>query len=316
MLGNPTADDRQQGYALVAVLWVIMLLSLIAAAVLSLTRTETNLARNLIESGRAEALADAGVHRAIAALLLRDVAARPRADGSAYHWQFYEDDVLISVQDEAGKIDLNHAPDRLLAGLFKAVGFDPEATNRLVAAVRDYADADDLRRLNGAEDAEYIAADRPSGAKDAPFNSLDELQQVLGISRELFDTIAPALTIYSGQRNLDPRTAPRLALLAMPGATPEQVDAILQARALAAEEASLGGEGPPDMTQPEAVNTAPSRGGIVTIRATAETAGGAKFERLAVVQIGDDPRLPFTIREWRRVWSTEAAEADDGSATE
>ena len=50
----------QRGLALVAVLWVLMLLSLVAASFMATTRTEINLTRNLIENAKAEALADAG----------------------------------------------------------------------------------------------------------------------------------------------------------------------------------------------------------------------------------------------------------------
>ncbi len=45
----------------VTVLWVLMLLALIAASFMRTTRTEINLTRNMIESAKAEALADAGV---------------------------------------------------------------------------------------------------------------------------------------------------------------------------------------------------------------------------------------------------------------
>ncbi len=55
--------------ALVTVLWVLALLSLIAASFNRTTRTEINLTRNLIEAAEAEALADAGVYQAIYALL-------------------------------------------------------------------------------------------------------------------------------------------------------------------------------------------------------------------------------------------------------
>ncbi len=59
----------QRGLALVVVLWVLVLLSVMAASFTYATRTEVNLTRNLIEAAEAEALADAGVYQAIYALL-------------------------------------------------------------------------------------------------------------------------------------------------------------------------------------------------------------------------------------------------------
>ena len=59
----------QRGLALVTVLWVLVLLSLIAASSTKTTRTEINVTRNIIDNAKAEALADAGVYQAIYALL-------------------------------------------------------------------------------------------------------------------------------------------------------------------------------------------------------------------------------------------------------
>ena len=61
----------QRGIALLVVLWVLVLLSLMAASLTRTSRTEINLARNLIETAQAEALADAGVYRAVWDLVTR-----------------------------------------------------------------------------------------------------------------------------------------------------------------------------------------------------------------------------------------------------
>ena len=61
-ISNRCRDRR--GLALVTVLWVLMLLSLMAASFMKTTRTEVNITRNLIENAEAEALADAGVYLA------------------------------------------------------------------------------------------------------------------------------------------------------------------------------------------------------------------------------------------------------------
>ncbi len=45
----------RRGLALVAVLWVLMLLSLVAGSFMATIRTEINLTRNLIENAKAEA---------------------------------------------------------------------------------------------------------------------------------------------------------------------------------------------------------------------------------------------------------------------
>ncbi len=273
------------------VLWVLVLLSLIAASFTHTTRTEINLTRNRIETAEAEALADAGIYRAILALLsprteglfdrgmenllqlgtenpavarrtIEDDLRREmragnlapeaeamfqdgwRADGTLYAWALGGAEVRISIHDESGKIDLNAAPDALLRGLFLAAewtGPDGEIAalsdrdaDALVDAVRDYADQDDLTRLNGAEDPDYAAAGLPWGAKDAPFEAVEELQQVLGMTPALYRRVAPALTVYSRRQGIDPAVAPLAVLHALPGMTDGTIDAVLTARMVAA----------------------------------------------------------------------------------
>ena len=268
--------EGRGGIALVAVLWVLVLLSVVAAGFLYETRTETKLARNLVENAKARALADAGVHRAVLALMsprtkgllgpeienLLKLAPDPgaarrraegilgremeagtlgpgaeamfkqgwRADGTVYAWAFGGGEVRISIEDEGGKIDLNRAPDELLKGLFVVVGVDEGEAARLVDAIADFRDADDVRRLDGAEDDDYRAAGLAWEAKDAPFAAVDELQRVMGMTPELYAKAAPFVTVHSKRRGIDPRTAPEEVLRAIPGVNQAEVEALIAAR--------------------------------------------------------------------------------------
>ena len=180
-----------RGLALVTVLWVLVLLALIAASFTMTARTEINLSRNLIENTKAEALADAGVYRAIQELIEPDINKQWQADARTYQFDFGDGVVWISIQDEGGKIDLNQGADAHLRGLFLLVGLDEQASAALVDAIADFRDEDDLHRLNGAEDPDYAEAGLPYGAKDAPFEHVVELHQVLGMSPELYRKVAP-----------------------------------------------------------------------------------------------------------------------------
>jgi general secretion pathway protein K len=294
--------------AVVVTLWVIALLSLVAAAFATAARTETNLARNLAGDAKAEGFADAGVYRAVAALLDPDPARWPRVDGTAYSWRFGDGVVLISVQDEAGKIDLNSASDQLLEALFASVGVEPAPAKKLVDTVRDFSDPDNLHRGFGAEDSDYRAAGREDGAKDHAFESVAELQQVLGVTPDLYERVAPVLTVYSGGRSIDPTTAPREALLALPGAKLEQVEAILTSRGAAGDSTSgelpsFDGLSATDMHE-DTARIVRSRGrSVFTITAVARAPSGGKFERQAIVRLTGDPLQPFLFHEWHRAWS-------------
>jgi general secretion pathway protein K len=307
----------QEGMALLLVLWAIGILALISAVVTTTSRTEVNRSRNIVESAKAEALADAGVYRAIAELSNADLAQRPKVDGTPYGWTFQGVQILLSIQSEAGKIDLNAASDQLLSGLFVSVGVEPNEAKRLVDAIRDFSDRDDTRRALGAEDDDYRMAGLASGAKDSRFQNASELQQVMGVTSTLYNTIAPVLTVYSGAKTIDSDVAPRMALLALPAATPERVDAILAKRGepfdrmaaifdpsaesdLMTGELEMDGELISDGIDEESTNRRPY--GVFTITATARTAGGGNFERIAVVRLANNSRKPFIIHEWRQGW--------------
>src|SRR5207244_5133939 len=125
------------------------------------------------------------------------------------------------MQDEGGKIDLNRSAGSVLQGLFTSVGVAPASAERLADAIADFRDADNLRRPNGAEDADYAAANLPYDAKDAPFATTEELLQVLGMTRALYDRVAPLITVYSPRRDVNLATAPPEVLRALPYLTPD-----------------------------------------------------------------------------------------------
>lgn len=320
--------------ALLLVLWTIGVLTLISAIVTTTTRTEINRARNLLESAKAEGLADAGVYRAIAALLETDQTRRPLVDGTIYHWRFDEAEVLIAIQSEAGKIDLNSGSDQLLKGLFVSVGVEPDRAAQLVDAMRDFSDRNDLRRALGAEDDDYRTAGMVNDAKDGRFENVSELKQVMGMTPELYDSVAAVMTVYSGSKSIDPEIAPRMALLALPGATPARVDEALAARARTSsdrfplalsptseleapnegiqtiETSTSGGEA----TVSKKANR--SRYSVLTISATARTPGGGNFERVAVVRLKNDSADPFILHEWRQGWTSPNFKDDRASVGE
>ena len=153
----------QRGLALVTVLWVLMLLTLIAASFMATTRLEINLTRNLIENAEAEALADAGVYRAI--------------------WD------LLTPTSAGGRPLLNSPQfERFL----RESGEPVEQTRRMIER--------DLRAKTG-EDFSAVSAEndrkpwRVDGAKDAPFEAVQELQQVLGMTPLLYSRLEPLMTV-------------------------------------------------------------------------------------------------------------------------
>ena len=217
------------GIALVAVLWVFILLSLVAASVASTTRTELRIARNMVSAAVAEAAADAAVIRA--AMVLAAQRGRPgewRTDGTPRILRIGDVDVTLTLQDEGGRIDLNAAGYDLLENALRAAA-GPEAES-LAAAIVDWRDGDDFVTPGGGEDGAYAGRGYPYGAKDAPFDSVDELRQVMGVTPQIYARIAPLFTVYSNSPGIDPAVAPRAVLLALPQFDAATVDDLMAAR--------------------------------------------------------------------------------------
>jgi general secretion pathway protein K len=78
----------------------------------------------------------------------------------------------------------------------------------------------------------------------ALFATVDEVREVPGVDPPLFEQIAPSLTVYSGQPRINPLTAPRDVLLALPGAVPAEIDRLLAIRRSEAISASFAGTDP------------------------------------------------------------------------
>jgi general secretion pathway protein K len=91
-------------------------------------------------------------------------------------------------------MDLNHAPETRLAALFASAGADQSKARSLADNVADFRDPDNLPHSHGAEAAEYQAAGLAWGPKNAPFQDVEELQQVLGMTPEIYDRVSAHLT--------------------------------------------------------------------------------------------------------------------------
>lgn len=298
----------QRGIALVLVLWLTALLTVIAGGFAYAMRNEAQAARNTMSQAQARALADGAVYRTVFELM------RPRtipgvwaADGLVHIWNEDGMRVAASAVDESGKIDLNAVPDALLKSLLQTAGqVDADTAARLVDVIGDWKDADDLRRPNGAEAADYQAAGLPYRPANAAFETVADLQRVLGMTPALFARVAGSLTVYSGTPGINPQFASRTVLMALPGATDAIVDTYLAQRAAALA------AGQPLPVLPLAGAGAPVN--VWRVRAEVTAPDGVVFVREAVLRPSQDPRRLLTVMAWQEGERGQAAVADATNA--
>lgn len=286
---------QQRGVALILVLWVITLLSVIAGNFAYSMRGEAQIARNLLSTAQAQAQADAGIQRAWYELLKPATELqRWVGDGTVHELGFDGGTLRISIQDESGKIDINTASESLLRGLFRYSGANEDVAVALADSVQDWRDTDNLRRLHGAEEAEYVAAGKNYVPANAPFETVDELQRVLGMSPEVIRRLTPALTVYTKQAGVNTAMAPREALLAIPEVTPALADQYLELR----RSMVAAGQKAPVFVGAGIYASQPAGLTIFSVRSEVKMADGTVFVRQAVARIAPDPKRPFTVLAW------------------
>lgn len=207
---------RIRGAALLLVLWLIVLLTALIGAFALTARIENMQGRVLTQGVVADQAARAGLEYALVRINDSDPQLQWKPDGRDYAWRFGDASLQLKIVDESGKVDLNTADTLLLSGLWTALGADQELSARLASAIVDWRDRDTFSQAQGgAEDAQYAEAELPYGAKDAPFESVSELQQVLGMTSELYAKAEPYLTVYGGSERPNPQFADGVVLQAL-----------------------------------------------------------------------------------------------------
>ena len=298
MMRAPCAALRnQKGIALIIVLWITTLLMLIASSFIYAMRTDVNIVANSLARARLEAAADAAVQRSVFEMSKpQQLPGRWTTDGVVQSWSYQGVAVEVGMTDESGKIDINTASDALLRGLFLAQGMKEEEAATVTDAILDWRDADLLKRLRGAEEADYLAAGYSYKPANAAFQSTEELRLVMGMTPELFDKVAPLITIYSRQPGINAGIASRGVLRALPGATDVLVDQYIAQR----EQARAA-----KLPVPQFAAAAPYSSfanGIVIVRAVASGGEGnaeSSFVREAVVMRLPTPKRPYTFLRWK-----------------
>ncbi len=217
---------------LLYVLWAVLLLAIFAASVSSQALFALGLSERLSDQLQAAYLARSAVEYALVELE-RDPT--PKVDGLADPWAnhpsvFQEHRVgsgVFSVvskpadgseryglTDEEQRINLNTAPADVLQRLFELSGLREREATEIAAAILDWRDVDTDEQPDGAERFYYRSLTHAYDCKDSPFENVEELLLIRGMTPELYHRVEPYVTAYgSGYVNLN--TAGTMVLRAL-----------------------------------------------------------------------------------------------------
>lgn len=266
-------------------LWTLALLSLLISQLAGSGRQAIRLAGSLRTQAVLQAIAvgavqEAGFHLAAAG------SAHWPANGRVREWRLDGAVVKLRITSEAGKINPGIASLELLTALIHACGVDvPRATGIASGLV-----AWRFPTAQGRYGTEaYRLAGREYGPPGQPFESLDELGLVIGMTPELLACLSPHLSLYR-DNDPDPNAADPLVL-----------------RALIET-----------MGTPPPITDAPPDESVVVVSVVATAPQGARAVRVATLRMdqqqaaangggndsqggrGADASPPFHIMDWHR----------------
>lgn len=292
MTGRPgnLVQVRCDGFILVAVLWILGALAALASVYATyVANTAIALAVNN-DAIRAHALAAGAVELAAYQLLTAPDDRRPTH--GAFAFQMGGASISVECRTEAARIDINMASKELLAGLFSALGARPNDANQYAERIVGWRSTPDPESPD-AEQALYRAAGMAYGPRGAPFPHAGELGLVLGLPPALVERALPYVTVFSGRADVDIVEAAPEVIAALPGMTPERLNAMLVRRASLQPGDTL--VAPPGMGQ----NVA-AAGGSKATRVTVDVAldNGRRIVSEAVILI-DGRDEPYRVLSWQ-----------------
>jgi general secretion pathway protein K len=309
--------DRQHGFIIVAVLWMIAALAVLAAIYTRFALT-TAVATTVHEDRlRAGGLISAAVELTAYQLTAMmpgnksptagtttnasnsERALQPRAQQmptkGAFSFRLGRAGATVDYRSEAARIDLNAAPKELIAGLFRTLGAETEEAGYYADRIVGWRKKQREAAGENQEATAYRVAGISYKPRQAPFQSAAELWLVLGIPPILKERALPFLTVYSGQADVDSENAAPEVVASVPNMTSERLGDVLQRRASPAQ----FGQTPSD--QPGAgqklVASTPSPSFRINIRAVLQN--GRRVGAEIVILVLEDAEEPYRVLSWR-----------------
>jgi general secretion pathway protein K len=247
-----SAAGAPRGFALVAVLLVLALLSVIGAEFAFSMRLEASMVRSFRDGIVATHLAEAAVEQAMREILTDAQQIGTLEDGVLTFFRsplqplprLPRDAVKLGagefsyrISDEDARLNVNRANTAVLDRLLTVLGLEKRLRDTIIDSLQDWRDPNELHRANGAESEDtYLNRPVPYRAKNAALDSVAELIQIKGVTPKLMDGedgrpgLAAFVTVR-GQSQVNVNTAPREVLKAL-GVSDAQFSRIEQTRRL------------------------------------------------------------------------------------
>lgn len=284
---------KAAGLALVAVLWMVAALALLAAGLAAGTRAEVSVLHAYQTQLRVAAVGDAALH--VTANLLRQSDQRP--DRLVRETVTFDGvPVEVTVMPGAGLIDLNAGSESLLQALFEIAGG--------LTAADASALAESVITWRSLERRDIEQTSMISGGVRTRFDVVEDLMQVPGMHFDLFDRIRGLVTTASGADGVNPLAAPQDVLLVLAGGDRQLAATIAQRRD--SQDPII------DMTRLDAQHVTPTQSGGYRLTARVPLPDGGFAERSAWLELSPDRRgAPWNLFDFAPVRGSGSARGSE-----
>ena len=271
-------DDRHDaGYALVSAIWFIGFLATAAVLLSTTTRFSIQSTGFAVENAKARAYADGLVElvglAAAAENRDRTTGQKIPRNGTAIECQLPAGwSAQVNVQDQRGLLNVNLATQSTLTKYLELVLPGQPNASEIAARIVEF-------RKTGSADNQLSSGNTTQAGlrSSGRFRSLDELDQIKGMTPDLHAKLVRFLTVHGRNTSIDTNLSP------------------VEFR---------------DMAQQISLGTSGKATGIVELTIIVSHATGVTTGRTAVLDILPHPRRPFTILAWSD-WSQAKANTLD-----
>jgi general secretion pathway protein K len=311
-------SDPRNGIVLITVLWTIALLSALAMATSTTFRGLAGIVAVDRDKARADALLSAGLESS--AYIVKKIADRPLTPRETVI-SLGTGSVHIRLSDDGGRINVNKAPEKVLAALLRSVGASDDA-NGIAKAIdtwraRDQKNRPGIAQPNNAVAAPVAATSAiptittppetgspnpavPQNAGDSKaddgfqsFTDIRQLAQIPGMQPEYIAAIAPLTTVF-GDEKVNVMTAPAEVLAALPEMPPGRISALLDAR----QNVPVSEDRLQQLMGPAAAYTRVGAPPIALVELTARLIDGYTARADAVIVVLSNDRQPYRVLAW------------------
>lgn len=290
------SKSGSDGFIIVAVLWILAALAtLVSVYAIYVTNSAIAVAASN-DAIIADPLVSAGVE--LAAYQLVAVKKEDRQAVGNFTARVGTAKLTVVFQTEAARIDLNAAPKPLLSGLFAGFGANPINADSYADRIIAWRTAAPAQGMGFADDPEtsfYRSAGLSYGPRHGPFVHVSELWLVHGIPPALIGQALRYLTVYNGKPSVDVADAAPQVVAALPGMTPQTLQAVLAARATldrASLNSLMGNSG-------GGAGSSVDPGKAFRVGVRIEFDSGRKSAAEAVILLPDDGPVPYRVLSWR-----------------